>query len=299
MNLHSCPLFSFYLSFFLTYFISLLFFLPLSPSSSFFIKHSPPPFFLIYRLSNGIIMTQFICHAPFFLSTFSFFALVLSIRIVYLPLLFWFLSQSPPSPFTPSLPLSLLPLSHSLSLHSPPPFSLPWSPHPHNHAWKPSLSTLSLFPAATPHLFHSHPLPDLTSLSLSSHHFTIVTPTFQFTALCAGIINILPLISKAIPPSLVGLVVSSLVAITFKLPVSLIFSIVWSTERALSLLIISLFFSSPLLLSSLIFNDFSNHIFSFFLCFFPSIYFLLFVFFYSSPYHIVPKPIVLYYFLVD
>ena len=39
-------------------------------------------------------------------------------------------------------------------------------------------------------------------------------------ALCAGITNVLPKLTKVLPPSLVGLVVSSLVAIGMKLPVS-------------------------------------------------------------------------------
>ena len=45
------------------------------------------------------------------------------------------------------------------------------------------------------------------------------TLVYVYQALCAGITNVLPKISKALPPSLVGLVVSSLVAIGLKLPV--------------------------------------------------------------------------------
>ena len=42
---------------------------------------------------------------------------------------------------------------------------------------------------------------------------------FLFVGLCAGIINVMPMFSKAIPPSLIGLLVSSFVAVTMKLPV--------------------------------------------------------------------------------
>ena len=153
---------------------------------------------------------------------------------------------------------SLSPPSLSLSL---PTFTPPFLPPLISPPTQSCMETIS-FHSLSFSRSHSPPFSLPAFTSPHSHSPPIISPLslLHYTALCAGIINILPLISKAIPPSLVGLVVSSLVAITFKLPVSFIFSIVWSTERALSLLITSLLFSSLhlfLTMFSIMFSHFS------------------------------------------